>query len=171
MNDQANADAGRRAHVSKQPGRGPVLAHGEIEPAVAIEVSVGGAALLSVDRQAGALGGNRLQLASSLPKQQETTAGIISRRGVIGGEEILREEDVLFAVAVKVRNTDIECWSELGVRGQCSRLEPIAAIEEHRVIHRRRRNATRGGRERSDDLADIRVRIRSERAQTLARSR
>src|SRR5207247_9339745 len=100
-------------------------------------------------------GGNRVQLASSLPKQQETTAGIISRRGVIGGEEILREEDVLFAVAVKVRNTDIECWSQLGVRGQRSRLGPIAAMEEHRVHHRRRRNAPRGGRERSDYLSHI----------------
>jgi len=66
-----------------------------------VEVRVGRAALLAVHQESRALAGHGREPTGAVAEQQQAAAGIVARRGDVGREEVLAEEQILFPSPLK----------------------------------------------------------------------
>ena len=81
-----------------------VLRDSEVEPAVAVVVCDGGAALVTEHANPGLLDAQRAKVAVPISEQQQAGAGVKPRHLERSLREVLREKDILVAVAVEVPN-------------------------------------------------------------------
>ena len=120
-----------RVCVVKQLRLLPVLAHQQINPAVAVVIRDGRTALLPVYPHAALGRAQGGETAMSIAAQPQAQAGIETWRLGLQGEEILREENVLVAVSVEITDADTKRRCSLRQHGQRAGDEVGAAIEEN----------------------------------------
>jgi hypothetical protein len=79
----------------------------------------------------------------------------------------LAQEQVLLSVAVEISDAGVEGRGELRCDGQRARLEPIAPIEEHHVVHGRRAEPDRRRGRWAEHLVHRGIRVGTEGSEPL----
>jgi hypothetical protein len=125
---QADADAWLGRQIVKELRRGSVLAHCQVYPAVLVKIRHRGATLLTIDQDSGFLPRNRREIARAIASQEKSSTSIVSRDFWLIGEEILAQENVFKAVAIKVGHVNAERRRILSLGGKRAELEPVSAV-------------------------------------------
>ncbi len=120
---ELHPQGGSGAAVVEKAGAIPRLGHQQIRPAVCIKVGHGAATLLTVNGEAADRRSDRLQPSGTVPAQEQAAPGVIARSLRLGGKEVLRQEDILAAVPIEVRNDHAKGRRQLRLHRQRDRLE------------------------------------------------